>query len=65
MPKKSRKKLWIILGIVGGFLVLCCCGGAIVVAHSEFAGEYRIWMDEFTVSHGVEHDIGVRSVDSA
>ncbi|GAA2855450.1 hypothetical protein Acy02nite_72830 [Actinoplanes cyaneus] len=26
-PKKSRKTLWIILGIIGGLVVLCCGGG--------------------------------------
>ena len=34
-PKKSRKTLWIVLGVVGALLLVLCCGGVIASAGSD------------------------------
>lgn len=34
-PKKSNKTLWIILGVIGAFVVVCCIGGIVLAALSS------------------------------
>jgi hypothetical protein len=48
-PKKSRKALWIVLGIVGGVLLLAAAGAAILVSLVGGAtNQARGLSDEFT-----------------
>lgn len=41
-PRRSGPTLWIVLGVVGGFVVLCCSGGFVLLALGIRAADHRL-----------------------